>query len=259
MLITKEYILECLHKCCSFGELTDNTFFCDVVEPLQKEGCFGTDWTWDNGASKGVLIFKGLDFVVKIPFCGEAEYIDEHWEDEFGDWHTNISRNDFSKTPKNWRFFNDEERCNTFCGASEDENHEWDYCYAETSISEAAIEEGIGKCFAQTELLGLVGDYPIYIQERCTIFDTESSSRRKELYRHRKPSDYQSLRTIRERIDFWCGDDDWTLDFLHYWGEEVLRILGDFIFDKDINDLHCGNVGYRKGVPVLVDYSGYRA
>jgi hypothetical protein len=66
MKLTKEYILECLDKYCTFEGLTEDNFVNLVVAPLQDAHCFN-DWTWDNGVTKGVIIFKDFDFVVKIP------------------------------------------------------------------------------------------------------------------------------------------------------------------------------------------------
>ena len=255
MLMTNEYILECLEKYCSFEELSEDNFYTSVVQPLEDAHCFN-DWSYSSGVTKGVLIFKGLDFVVKIPFSGSGEYYEEHWEnEEDGEWigcYTKEER--YTHTPANLHFCEEKTNFREFTGADEEEG--WNYCKVEAQVSKCAEEEGVIRCFAETYFLGTAGDYPIYAQERCAIFCDEESSRR-ESYKKRTKSDYDSLREVRERVDFYDCDDNWLLDFLIYWGEEILQRLANFVFEHSINDLHNGNIGYRKGVPVLVDYSSF--
>ena len=254
MLMTNEYILECLEKYCSFEELSEDSFYINVVQPLKDAQCF-SDWSYSSGVTKGVLIFKGLDFVIKIPFSGSGEYCEEHWESEDGSWIGYYTKNQrYTHTPSNLHHYEEENHFREFTGA--DEADGWNYCQVETQVSNCAKNEGVARCFAETYFLGTAGDYPIYAQERCAIFCDEESSRR-ESYEKRSKSDYDSLKEIREKVDFWSTDDNWLLDFLIYWGEEMLKRLANFVFEHNINDLHNGNIGYRKGAPVLVDYSSF--
>lgn len=250
-IMTKEYILECLGLYCNFKELNEDNFEALVISPLCANQCFN-NWTWDNGVTKGVLIFKDLDFVIKIPFQGYISYMESHYESEKGGWHWSNSNkiNQYIRVESLEEFFE-------FEGSASEENN-WDYCAVEAEITVRAINEGLEKCIASTEFLGYANNYPIYIQEKCFMFSDASSSTNKEKYENRTKKDYDSLAEVRERIDFWGIDNDWVLDFLIYWGEEMLKRLGDFIFDNDIEDLHNGNIGYRHGVPCLVDYSSYR-
>lgn len=254
-MLTKEYILECLEKFCNFNELTEDNFYEQIIVPLKDNMCFNS-WDSAQGVTKGVLIFNELDYVVKIPFRGEGRLIEEHWEGECGTWYSYNTRHcDYSKTPAHWTHIDEEDTFEEFCGAEEPEG--WNYCQVEKEIAEKAKNSTITNCFAKTSFLGYANGYPIYIQEHCTIYCDEQSSRYEETYRHRTKNDYDSLKEVRERVDFWNIDDNWLLDFLIYWGEEMLKNLAEFIFKENIQDLHCGNIGYRKGVPVLVDYSSF--
>ena len=47
------------------------------------------------------------------------------------------------------------------------------------------------------------------------------------------------------------------LEFMREYGEETYKKLGEFCKKYDINDLHCGNVGYDNGKIVLIDFAGY--
>ena len=93
-----------------------------------------------NGATKGVIVFRDLGFVIKTPLiynCGGEEIY----------------------------------------GAGGD--HDWDYCEAEVENYIAAQEYGVDKCFAQIEYINSIGDtkHPIYIQEYVeTIGVTEEMS-----------------------------------------------------------------------------------
>jgi hypothetical protein len=253
-MLTKKYILECLDKYCTFGGITSDTFYEMVVVPLKSNQCFN-NWTWDNGASKGVLIFKELDYVIKIPFEGQGEYNESHYEDEDGNW---IWEED-SRWNSNLMKVHSEELFDEFCGAiyGNEEDSRWNYCAVEAFLSNFAKIAGLEQCFAITECIGQANGHPIYAQEKCCIFSEASSTTNREKYRNRSKTDYDSLKEVRERVDFWGIDDDWVLDFLIYWGEEIFKKFVAFIFEYDISDLHNGNIGYRKGVPCLVDYSGY--
>ena len=254
-MLTKEYILECLEEYCILSELSDENFFCSVIEPLQDADCFD-NWYYASGVTKGVLIFKELDFVIKIPFEGREEITEEYWESENGTYMGAYTRNEkYTHTPNGWKHFNEECAFYPFHGADCD-NH-WNYCSVEARICEEAKQANVSSCFAKTYFIGMANGHPIYAQEKCTIYSDEHSSRHDSLYKHRTEHDYQSLGNVRERVDFYDIDDDWVLDFLIYWGEEKLKQLAQFVFDTNITDLHWGNIGYRKGVPVLIDYSSY--
>ena len=252
MKLTKEYILECLDKHCTFEGLTEDNFADLVVAPLQDAHCFN-NWTWDNGVTKGVLIFSELDFVVKIPFEGRSYWTDSHYVDENGSW--------VNSWQSNWRSdmerIESEEEFQEFDGSSAQDSN-WDYCAAEAEIAESARNEGLIRCLAATDYLGKANGHPIYIQEKCFMFCDARTSTNQEKYKNRTKADYDSLKEVRERADFWGIDNDWVLDFLIYWGEEMLKRLGQFLFDHNVEDLHNGNIGYRNGVPCLVDYSSYR-
>lgn len=261
MKMTKEYILSCLDKYCNFdGALHQDNFFENIIAPLSNNVCF-ENWTYDNGASKVVLIFSGLNFVIKIPFTGQTAYEVGHYEDERGDWHySETAFNSRNELLSNIHRVEGEEFYEEYNGAGfVEESGGWDYCMAEALKYKKAVAAGLDIMFAKTELIGRVGvnDFPIYAQERCNMFQEEFSSTNKEKYHKRTKQDYDKLRSLREQCDCYILDDDWLLDFVLFYGEESLKILADFCFKWNIDDLHSGNIGYHNGVPCLVDYSGF--
>ena len=186
---------------------------------------------------------------------GEDDFYESHYENSNGSW---VWEED-SKWNSNLKRVDSFNDFHEFSGACSEltEEGSWDYCEVEADLAVEAKAWGLEKCFAETKFLGRAKDHPIYTQERCCMFDEAFSSTNKEKYSKRTQSDYDSLREVREKIKFWGIDNNWVLDFLIYWGEEILKRLGEFIDKFDIEDLHCGNIGYRNGAPCLVDYSSY--
>ena len=108
-----------------YDELDQDNFESEVVIPFEDNFDGDFSWGWDNGASKGVFIFKDFGFVIKIPF----NYID-------GD---------------------------KLCGVVDGDN-EWDYCSQEANRYTMAENEGLKNVFLETKLLGMMKGHPIYIQ-----------------------------------------------------------------------------------------------
>ena len=50
-----------------------------------------------------------------------------------------------------------------------------------------------------------------------------------------------------------------AIDFIREYGQEAYVALSDFMYEENINDLHCGNVGDINGKMVFIDYSGYHS
>jgi len=117
-------ILEALERC-DFNELEEEYFDEKVVE-IFKEKYSKYRFKVGTGATKGVLIFPDLGFVIKIPFqlCDGYE----------------------------------------LCGAEEG-NEYWDYCSQESNRYNLAFENKVEQAFLQTKIIEYINNYPIYIQE----------------------------------------------------------------------------------------------
>lgn len=50
----------------------------------------------------------------------------------------------------------------------------------------------------------------------------------------------------------------WVARVTQLYGKKFMRSLEDWISEYQVNDLHTGNIGLLNGVPVLLDYAGYR-
>lgn len=126
-------ILDAL-ELCDFKDLYDSVFYEQVIAPFKQK--YHKSFYYDYGATKGVIAFKELGFVIKIPFSCSSD--------------------------------------DMFYGA-ECENG-WDYCQVESEKFGFAKENNLKQCFAETMKIADINSYPIYIQEYATMFDKDCSS-----------------------------------------------------------------------------------
>lgn len=206
----------------TFDEIDEAEFYPVVVHPFSEK--YKKPFDYATGATKGVLIFEQLGFVIKIPFCRNTE--DCYYNSAYGEY-----------------------ECCYFTGADTDNG--WDYCEAEADKYERAETEGLAQCFAKTEKIGDIDGYPIYMQELADIYksiDYQSSH---------TEEDSRQVSSICNSNNFYMFNIEWLSDAFHYYGEKVFHKLLEFIRTVGINDLHDGNIGYIGNRPVLVDYSSF--
>jgi len=206
----------------TFDENDEADFYSIVVQPFSEK--YKKPFDYATGATKGVLIFEQLGFVIKIPFCRNSE--DCEYNSTYGEY-----------------------ECCYFTGADTDNG--WDYCEAEANKYERAEEEGLAQCFAKTKKIGDIDGYPIYIQELADIYksiDYQSSH---------TEEDSRQVSSICNSNNFYMFNIEWLSDAFHYYGEKMFHKLLEFIRTVGINDLHDGNIGYIGNRPVLVDYSSF--
>ena len=206
----------------TFDENDEADFYSIVVQPFSEK--YKKPFDYATGATKGVLIFEQLGFVIKIPFCRNSE--DCEYNSTYGEY-----------------------ECCYFTGADTDNG--WDYCEAEANKYERAEEEGLAQCFAKTKKIGNIDGYPIYMQELADIYksiDYQSSH---------TEEDSRQVSSICNSNNFYMFNIEWLSDAFHYYGEKMFHKLLEFIRTVGINDLHDGNIGYIGNRPVLVDYSSF--
>ena len=206
----------------TFDENDEADFYSIVVQPFSEK--YKKPFDYATGATKGVLIFEQLGFVIKIPFCRNTE--DCYYNSAYGEY-----------------------ECCYFTGADTDNG--WDYCEAEADKYERAEAEGLAQCFAKTKKIGDIDGYPIYMQELADIYksiDYQSSH---------TEEDSRQVSSICNSNNFYMFNLEWLSDAFHYYGEKVFHKLLEFIRTVGINDLHDGNIGYIGNRPVLVDYSSF--
>lgn len=222
---TRKEELDEILEALSYGTFDENDeaeFYPVVVQPFSEK--YKKPFDYATGATKGVLIFEQLGFVIKIPFCRNSE--DCYYNSAYGEY-----------------------ECCYFTGANTDNG--WDYCEAEANKYERAEEEGLAQCFAKTKKIGDIDGYPIYMQELADIYksiDYQSSH---------TEEDSRQVSSICNSNNFYMFNIEWLSDAFHYYGEKIFHKLLEFIRTVGINDLHDGNIGYIGNRPVLVDYSSF--
>lgn len=170
------------------------------------------------GMSKYVIFFDN-DSVIKIPFNGE--------------WTYNCDSDDYCF---------DEFYCK-------------DYCAIEEEIYNRAYNEGLEMFFAATEFIGTGKcGKPFYRSERVLCLDSAEGH---DFAINHNPSqgskDKANKYVYKTPLPF-----GWLARAYEYYEEALVERFIEFIDENNIDDIHDGNVGFRKdGAPVLLDYSGF--
>lgn len=137
-----------------------------------------------------------------------------------------------------------------------DKETDVDYGIAEEYIFNEAVKFGISDFFAWSGYVGKYGNAEVYAMEKVDACECKISS---EAYSYH-------LGIARENADFdddeepyidGYDDHDGMLEFACSVNGEGMNKVIDFIIHYGINDLHCGNWGYRNDTLVLIDYGGY--
>ena len=178
------------------------------------------------GVSKVAIILKELPFVIKVPFDGV-------W-DEVEDYETEIMTMEFSD-------FN--------YGGGTKYN---DYCAIELDITNMAHEAGYDCFIPDMMFLCEVNGRRFYVQEKVKSL---SESRREV---NPTPDSYE--RAKRDRSDF---DREWVALVYDFYGEDAWNEFVEWAENEAseiLSDCHSGNYGIRNdGTPVIFDISGFDA
>ena len=192
------------------------------------------DFEIANGATKGVLIFDDLPFVIKFPFLGLRYFDQGKYDAEEDDYYV------FEE----------------FHGADCEEHN--NYCQCELERADAIVEAGFGEFVAKTELL-YVNEFgfKFYIQEKVTTYAKYYDSN----LQLRQPSEESRKKSASlDRIYQYCTED-WRAFAIESYGEEKWIQFIDWVKSTKpeiLSDMHGGNFGYRfDGTPVFLDISGY--
>lgn len=210
-------IMKALSKC-DFEELDydifESTFAYDFMHHYGKTIRFA------SGASKGVLIFQDLNFVIKIPFsyCDGCE----------------------------------------LCGADES-NFGWDYCDQEVTRYELAKDDGFQDVFLEVEFFDYVNGYPIYIQPYAVILDSLTDIEYKALHNSSEKRDELFIRNVDNAENYSYLNSKWEADLYRIYGIGFYRKFKMFLQNNYIDDLNSDNIGYIGKRPVLVDYAGFNS
>ena len=164
-------------------------------------------------------------------------------------------------------------------------------CEYEMNVFAAAAQVGLQHCFAHPRFLGTyrrkVVTWPLdllmfendtwdwseddYLEAINELGLTDEDMREVEieipLYAYERVNSigYLSMETDDEDENIAASYDspllerseDIAISFVHEYGEAVYVALSEFLAEWEVNDIHCGNVGWINSNFVLLDYAGY--
>ena len=142
------------------------------------------------------------------------------------------------------------------------------YCEIEYKNYLAAEEiPEISSCFAWMDFLFEYKGFPIYIMEKVDCDEEEVGSRAYDSSFKWACSQEGFIEGSKEYKEFSESFEsryyNWSMEarmeslLEDEWTYQIRKIFQDFCWDHGINDLHAGNFGFRNGLLVVVDYSGY--
>lgn len=219
----------------SYNDMFEEFFNRELPENLSNGVRYHT------GASKWVIDIKGFEFIIKIPYEGYYEEVEDEDYDDCKIFNSYEEEEAYIEEHHHMEFY--------YFEGADCESH-WDYCAAEMEIYDRALKEGIGNLFAKTLLFCHTKDgHPVYIQKRAiSYWDCDDKTRRSRNYNKAYNMTY-----------FSSVPAEFLALVLDLYGEKVANALLLFCDDHCIGDLHLGNVGIRKNsrMPVLYDYSNF--
>ena len=171
-----------------------------------------------------------------------------------------------------------------------DESYDWvcKWCYCDDALGNACERElkfynaakkfGIEDMFVEVHYLGTYSRH--YETYNVNFWEFEKAEKdtysreeydiEMELYAYKKVQcspwihdDYMRLpdkdkSLIKDSHSPLAGRSvDVAAAFLRGYGRDKYLRLNDFCIENRINDLHTGNIGYKDGTIVLIDYAGY--
>lgn len=141
-----------------------------------------------------------------------------------------------------------------------------DEAIKEVQIYERAMEAGVAKFFPPTASLCRHNGLTFIVQAKvdCSVSecDYETMNRYNERYHTASP---KIMRKIQKCM-YKASDSEyarhlnstWMRACLVLYGKRAVKDLCDFIIAERINDLHEGNIGWKDGKPIILDFCGYR-
>ena len=201
----------------------------------------------EHGASKGVLIPCHKDYVIKVPFDGD-EWTDEQEYDEELQEYTDKYYPVFNYFELVWNTWRE-------CPVHEEtpRYNDKNYCECEVFLYERAKQNDLEKFFPETQYIGEVSGRPIYVQEKTKVWNNQIAEKTVT------QQDIDKIAKISKENDINFSINNYFLVSIlkNYGAEDLIRFLL-FVKKEKIRDLHECNLGLIDGMPVVLDFSGFR-
>lgn len=137
-------------------------------------------------------------------------------------------------------------------------------CQREIEVYQEAIKSGLEFLFPKTTLLMEYADRVFIVQEKvdCCCCDMSNAYFQKVHNITKTVTQRITDKAYRDIVKQGLTSNDaipaiWLNSIISLYGKHVCKELCTFIQEQQINDLHQGNVGFKKYKPILIDFCGY--
>lgn len=122
-------------------------------------------------------------------------------------------------------------------------------CHDEYDIYQRICKDNMTEFFPETDFLMEADGYEFYIQERADIDEDRAED---EIYQ----SIRYSFEDDEEAQDYAYSGEVTLEDILYaIFGSDDGEKLSQYLSGLDITDIHSGNVGWRNGYPMIIDFA----
>lgn len=122
-------------------------------------------------------------------------------------------------------------------------------CGAEFQMYKQAVKDNMTEFFPETDFLTSIGGHKFYIQERA---DVDEMGLEDSVFEYVSPY-FDDEQLARE----YAYDDEIEIeDILNaVFPREKAKKLIKWLNEYEIEDIHCGNLGFRNNHPMIIDFS----
>lgn len=133
-----------------------------------------------------------------------------------------------------------------------------DYCKLEEEKYQDAKTFNVEKLLLETAYLITAGCIDLYVQPRFSCAATERQSMRKAAKKTHSLENKKIVHKIAHTTyDGYRIDSVWLARALQLYGKKFFLRFEKWSHKNKVGDLHKNNVGWLKGKPIILDYSGY--
>lgn len=133
-----------------------------------------------------------------------------------------------------------------------------DYCRLEEQKYWNAKTFGVEKILLETAYLITAGCIDLYVQPRFSCSAVAGEPQRKAARKTHNLERRKIVRRIQQTTyDGYRIDDVWLARALQLYGKKFFLRFEEWTKKNKVGDLHRNNVGWLKGKPIILDYSGY--
>lgn len=134
-----------------------------------------------------------------------------------------------------------------------------DYAGDELEAYEKAEKFGVQKILPRTWFFCESSNgWKFYAQEKVdSAYDGMSRKQRNKMQKATKTASDKTVMKIRNSCFYGHVEYHWVAMATSYYGKNFMKSFEQWTHECKVNDLHDGNIGFLRGKPVILDFSGY--